>query len=162
VQTLLNNIATIQTGIFAKPEPKGDVVYLHARHFNESGRLDSELFPDLKLNNKLEKHLLQPGDVLFASKGNRNFATWYEQHDPKAVASTTFFVIRLNSKSSSLILPAYLVWFLNHPQTQQQIKQFSRGSFIPSVPKSLLCDLEIVIPPIHTQQLILEIEKLYS
>lgn len=161
MKTTLKDIATIQTGLYAQPEPSGDVVYLQVRHFDANGRLDADFFPDLKITKRIENHLLQPGDILFAAKGNRNFATWYEVHDPPAVASTTFFVIRINKEFVNLILPAYLVWFFNQPNTQLKLSQYSRGSFIPSIPKSRLVDLEVSIPSIQSQKEILSINELF-
>ena len=72
--TKLNQIASIQTGAFAETVSKGEVVYLKAKHFDENGKLNTILHPDLNINNITEKHLLKPGDVLFAAKGTKNFA----------------------------------------------------------------------------------------
>jgi len=102
LKTSLRHIASVQTGIFAKPIPEGQIVYLQAKHFNENGQLVSSLHPDLQVENISGKHLLQHGDVLFAAKGKKNFATWYESKNLPAVASTSFFVIRLNEDSQSI------------------------------------------------------------
>lgn len=153
----LEHITTIQTGVFAKPIQKGDIVYLQAKHFDKNGELTEILYPDLDANSKIEKHLLKRGDVLFAAKGSRNFAAWYENDKIPAVASTSFFVIRLHEKN---ILPGYLTWFLNHPNTQALLKGQARGSSIASISKVVLSELEIPIPYIQKQELILKIFKL--
>lgn len=155
----LKNIATIQTGVFAKPIPSGEIVYLQAKYFDENGELIGELYPDLNADGKIEKHLLKSGDVLFSAKGTKNFAACYETENIPAVASTSFFVIRLQSKE---ILPGYLTWFLNHPDTQCLIKGKAIGTSIPSISKVVLEELEIAIPSIHKQELILQIHKLQN
>ena len=153
----LQHITSIQTGVFAKPVQKGEIVYLQAKHFDENGELAEKLYPDLDSNTKIEKHLLRKGDILFAAKGSKNFAAWYENDKIPAVASTSFFVIRLNDKN---ILPGYLTWFLNHPGTQILLKGQARGSSIASISKAVLSELEIPIPTVKKQELILRIFKL--
>lgn len=160
MKTALGAIATIQTGIFAKPDTQGEIVYLQARDFNEFGQLHSILHPDLKKENVSDKHLLKTGDVLFASKGTKNFATWFESKNQPAVASTSFFVIRLKGDFRELILPGYLVWYINHPVSQKFLKGNAIGSSIVSISKVVLEQLEISIPDLQTQQAILKIAEL--
>jgi len=150
----IKDITNIQTGLFAKPSKKGDVVYLQSKHFDENGQLRSLLHPDLKSDDITSKHMLQNGDVLFAAKGTKNFAAVFENHNAPSVASTSFFVLRITDKT---ILPQFLVWFLNHPLTQEDLKRKARGTSIPSIRKSVLEDLEISIPNIENQQTILKI-----
>lgn len=157
MKTTLKDISSIQTGLFAKTDTKGDIVYLQAKHFNEQGKLNSILHADLKQDNITKKHLLRDGDVLFAAKGRKNFAAVYEEHNLPTVASTSFFVIRLIDKS---ILPEYLAWFLNHPSTQELLKSQAIGSAIVSISKSVLEKVEISLPDLQTQQAILKIWEL--
>ena len=157
MKATLKHIACIQTGVFAKPIQKGEIVYLQARHFDENGKLAATLYPDLNSNSKIDKHLLKKGDVLFAAKGTKNFATWYENEEMPAVASTSFFVIRLYDNN---LLPGYLTWFLNHPRTQTILKGQARGSSIASISKAVLSELEIPVPNIQKQELILQLFKL--
>lgn len=153
----IQHIATLQTGLFAKPLAMGEVVYLQSKHFDDQGNLLSSLHPDLLIEDISQKHLLLPGDILFAAKGTKNFAAVYEKHNPPAVASTSFFVIRL---SSSEVLPEYLAWFLNNPNTQIALKAQAMGTSIPSISKSVLEQLEIPIPSIEKQKSVVSISKL--
>jgi restriction endonuclease S subunit len=153
----IKNIAIIQTGLFAKPSGIGELVYLQSRHFDEYGQLHSVLHPDLPAEGISEKHLLKVGDVLFAAKGTKNFAAVFENHNEPSVASTSFFVIR---PTDNKVLPQYLAWFLNSHSTQALLKGQALGTSIPSISKQVLENLEITIPSIETQQVILQITKL--
>ncbi len=157
MKTLIKDIATLQTGLFAKPAGMGDIVYLQSRHFDENGQLLTTLHPDLGADGISEKHLLRGGDVLFAAKGNKNFAAVYEDHNKPAVASTSFFVLRLTGQK---VLPEYLAWFLNNHSTQATLKGQAIGTSIPSISKQVLEDLEITIPSIERQKAIIQITKL--
>jgi len=159
LKTTLKHIASIQTGFFAKPISDGEVVYLQAKHFNEAGQICAELHPDLAADTVAAKHLLRKGDVLFAAKGTKNFAAVYDI-DQRAVASTSFFVIRLENGFQQKIVPEFLAWTMNHPVAQVYLKGRAMGSSIVSISKGGLEGLEITIPPIQKQQLILNIFKL--
>lgn len=138
---------------------KGEVVYLQSKHFDEAGRLFSNLHPDLKADNITEKHLLKDGDVLFSAKGSKNIAVVFESHNSPAVASTSFFVLRHIDKK---VLPEYLAWFMNSPATQILLKRGAIGTAIPSISKQVLEVLEIPVPDLKIQEAILHITKLYK
>lgn len=157
MKTLIKDITSIQTGLFARPSDKGQVVYLQSKHFDENGKLQVELHPDLLAADISENHLLKHGDVLFAAKGTKNFAAVYESQNPPAVASTSFFVLR---PTNNKILPDYLSWFLNNPETQIVIKDKARGTAIPSIRKTVLEDLEISIPSIDKQRMVIQLSTL--
>lgn len=157
MKTLIKEITHIQTGLFAKPSDKGEVVYLQSKHFDEYGQLHAVLYPDLMADGISEKHLLKDGDVLFAAKGNKNFAAVFENHNEPSVASTSFFVLR---QTGNKVLPRYIAWFLNHTTTQNVLKEMARGTSIPSIRKSVLEDLEIVIPSLENQKIIVTLSEL--
>jgi hypothetical protein len=153
----VGHIARIQTGVFAKPAETGEIVYLQARHFDEHGSLLGELYPDLPSAEVSDKHLLKGGDVLFAAKGVKNFATVYESHNLPAVASTSFLVLRINQQE---IIPEYLAWFLNLDDTMGKLRVLAKGTSIPSITKADMMALEIPLIPISRQQQIVHLQKL--
>ena len=156
LKTTIKNITKIQTGLFAQPSSLGEIVYIQAKHFDELGNLNDMLYPDLPNSAVSQNHILQNGDVLYAAKGTKNFAVLYDAELGKAVASTSFFVIRLKVNN---ILPAYLTWFLNNIRTQSYLKSQAIGSSTPSISKQVLENLEIIIPALEQQKIILEITK---
>ena len=153
----IKHIANIQTGVFAKPVSKGEVAYLQPKYYNKGGVLITKLIPDLKDTAINTNHLLRKGDVIFSAKGLKNFAATIKEEMLPAAASTSFFVIRLNDQN---ILPEFLTWFLNHPNTLRLLKAKARGTSIVSIAKSVLADLEIYVPDIEKQKLILKIHNL--
>ena len=157
---LLKEIANISTGIFASPIADGDVVYLQIKHFNENGFLADHVTPDLPINNQTEKHLLSEGDILFIAKGTKNTAILFNENYGQCVASSTFLVVKLMDGYKNVITPEYLCWFINLQKTQEYIKTKARGSSMPSVSKVELQDLEILIPSLEKQRLIVKINAL--
>ena len=106
--------------------------------------------------------MLEPGDVLFASKGTKNFAAIYEHKNIPAVASTSFFVIRIKDDFKEKVLPEYLRWFMNQPLSQKFLQGKAIGTSIASISKSVLSELEILLPTIEKQKAILEINELHT
>lgn len=151
---LIKNTANLQTGLFAKPSRNGDWIYLQSRYFDEDGQLNTPLHPDLISEGFSEKHLLQTGDVLFTAKGMKNVAIVFKGFNFPTVASTSFFILR---SGNDALLPEYLAWFLNHPETQKILKEKAKGTSIPSIRKSDLENIEIIIPDINKQKLIVKI-----
>lgn len=153
----LKEIAVIQTGVFARPKTSGEVVYLQAKDFDQNGSLTAQIQPGLKFGDVSQKHLLKPGDVLFAAKGSKNFAAVYESHNPPAVASTSFFVIRL---ITGQCLPGFLGWYLNSQPALSYLKELAKGTSIPSISKQVLESVVVPLPPLAKQQTILDISAL--
>lgn len=156
----LREIASIHTGVFAKPVVTGEIVYIQAKHFDGNGNLISTLHPDLNQEVISENHLLKHGDILFAAKGTKNFAAYYESKNQPAVASTSFFVIRIQENFQDKIIPEYLRWYLNNPNSQKFLKGRAIGSSMVSISKSVLKELGITIPDLQIQKTILNITHL--
>jgi restriction endonuclease S subunit len=157
LRVLLKDIAEIQTGVFAKPNVEGEIVCLQANDFDENGHHLGYWEPTILLSSLNPKHLLNKGDVLFAAKGSKNFAAVRSSDHPLAVASTSFFVIRLLSAD---ILPEYVKWFLNQPDTIIRLKSEAKGTSIPSISKKSLEQVQIPLIPLYKQNLILKIDQL--
>jgi len=156
----LSNIVTFQSGIYEKPEPSADTLYLQAVHFDRTGRFDNNVFPQLKLNSKIERHLLQHNDLLFAAKGLNNFAVVYHTRIGKAVASSSFIVLRLFENAKQFILPEYLAWFISHDKKVKLMHGQQLGTTIPSINMKQLAELEINIPPFEIQDKIVRVQRL--
>lgn len=155
--TTLEHIANIRTGVFAKPNTEGEIVYLQLKYFDENGVLVSNLHPDLKYEDVAEKHLLRQGDVLFATKGSKNFAAKFENRNHPSAASTSFFIISMKESFKNKIIPDFLVWYINDSRSQSYLKNKAIGTSVVSISKKVLEKLEIPIPDLSLQQMILKI-----
>jgi restriction endonuclease S subunit len=154
----LKNIGTVQTGIYEQPQPFGEVYYIQARHFDNNHQLTDSIKPELPYFPKLENHFLRKGDIIIASKGKDNFSVAYQGKLQPVVASSTFLVIRLQDIEKTI--PEYISWYLNLHKTQRILQGNSKGTSLPSITKSDVEDLEIPIPTVIKQELILKIESL--
>ncbi len=154
----LNEICSIQTGVYGRTSPTGNAIYLQLRHFDEYGNLDVRLKPDFSVGSAHWNHLLQDGDILFAAKGVRNTAFTYKPSFGSAVASSSFLVLRL--KNSGIITPEYLAWYINNPRSQEFLRTKAKGSTPASITVTALGDLSVNIPSLEMQHKILHVHEL--
>ena len=151
----LKRIADIQSGVYIRNLPvKRGVAYLQVKDLMMPA-------PDLTATKveympKLEKYMLQRGDLLFAGKGANHLCKVFD-HDIPAIPSTTLYYIRLHS---DVVSPQYLCWYLNHPKVVAAIKTVQVGSGTPLIHKPTLENLEIIIPDKETQQRIVALSEL--
>lgn len=148
--------------MYAQPDILADTLYLQGNHFTTSGDLAASVKPQIKLSDKHRRHLLQNDDLLFAAKGLNNFAVVYHNSIGQAVASSSFIIIRLENQYRQLVLPEYLAWYINNSKQIDIFHKAKATTTIPSISISQLSQLEINIPEISTQELILNIQRLRS
>lgn len=154
----IRDIAAIRSGAYMKEVPNGEVCYLQVSDFDKVDGEFLHLKPTLGYDGKTENHLLSEGDLLFAAKGTSNFCAVFHKEMGKAVASSSFLVIRIINRT--LITPDYLCWILNREDTLAFFKVNAIGTSIPSIGKALVEEYEIDIPPIQVQRKIMEISRL--
>ena len=98
-KTNIKELAEILSGVYEKTTPDGEVAYIQTKDCTDS--VNTRYASRVSLAPKIQKNLLQEGDILFAAKGG-NFSSVVFRGQKKAVASTSFFVIRLKT---SAVLP---------------------------------------------------------
>lgn len=158
----LSDIAHFQSGVYAKPGIDPDILYLQSVHFSNFGEFNSSVRPVLKRDYGLTNHLLNEGDILFAAKGLNNFAVVYQKTIGQAVASSSFIVLRINSKYGSSISPEFLAWLLSHDKQVKLLHSKQLGTTIPSISIAQLKEITITIPPVDVQHKIVAVQKLHE
>ncbi len=103
-----------------------------------------------------ESNYLQKGDVIFAAKGSNNIASVFNA-DIKALASSVFFIIRLNSQ---LALPHYVAWYINSKLGQSYINSVKDSSTTVNIKKKDLEKLPISLPKLEKQSQIAALAEL--
>lgn len=59
------------------------------------------------------------------------------------------------------VLPDYLAWYLNHPDTERAMRGLVVGSKLPFLPLSAVRQLEVELPPLEVQQRIVAVHTLH-
>lgn len=153
----LNQIVEIKFGPYIKDKQTDGVKYLSASHFDNDANLslfDENSYVDKV---KVEGDILIEGDVLLTGKGNRLFAWEYKTEYGKCVASSLFYVIKVDV---TIVLPEYFTLLMNTSRIIHQLELISGGATVPSIPKKELLELEITIPSLTEQKKVIKATRL--
>lgn len=156
---LLSEITEITTGLNYKQKDLSDnpmaIPLIQVKDI-QNNTLDKNTV--IKINKECTdpRLMLQNRDIIFAAKGNRNFAYHYRGELDKATPSSTFFIIRLKRNN---VLPEYLTWYLNSKPAQDFFRDSVHGTFIPSISKAVISKMDVPVPDINTQQIIIKLNS---
>lgn len=104
------------------------------------------------LTGQKRPNFLREGDVLFMAKGARNYAIAVKEIPENTVCTPNFYHLRIKSEGG--LTPEFLAWQLNHRDAQRYFAACSQGSVSPSITKSQLGELPLVVPPLDRQNLL--------
>ena len=156
----LAEIADIQMGYpfrtAVKPVDGGTLAVVQMKDVDESAGLIPEAC--LRIQDeprRYEKHLLQVGDVLLQSRGSK-FPSVVFDKPLYAVAALGLIVIRPREK----VLPVYLSWLLNQARVREALRAVAQGTYIPFLSKADVEGLNVSLPPLETQQRVVEVDRL--
>jgi len=149
---------SIKTAIINDPSGTHQIVL--AKHLPEFGsyRYDPQHEHRLLPKTRVDKYLLSPGSVLFMSRGVLNRAVLIESVPEPALASASFYILKLKEG----VEPGYLAWCLNQEPVQAKIAEIRTGAGTPFVPRADLSMLKIVLPPLEIQRKIAAISDLLA
>jgi len=158
----ITEVADIQLGyqFRKKIEPVGDGTHwvIQIRDFNESHLLNKEALSRVRIDKPSEQYLIHQGDVLFLSRGHRNWAAAIVDDLKDTVAVSHFFVIK---RKNATILPEYLAWYINQSPAQEYLHNIARrGTHMPLVTLSAFKGLTVEVPDMATQHQIVELSRL--
>lgn len=157
----IDKIADIQVGFQfrerVQPDPDGRIGVIQIKDIPDRRRLTTDTIDRLTLNKPHEAYLVRRGDVLFLSRGHKQFAVAIETDLDDTIASGYFYILRIDPAQ---ILPAYLAWYLNQQPMQDQYKQLAKGTHMPFVSMAEFRELEVPIPPLAIQDRIVVLAAL--
>jgi len=138
-------------------DPLGDVHVVQSSDIKESGRVSSDDLIAVKGTKIKSDHHLRPGTLLVKSRGTNYSASLFDLTGITAVAAYHFIVVTITSQD---IVPGYVCWYINRPETQYQLSLQASGSYIKALSAKALENLPIPIPPLSQQELIINVNRL--
>ncbi|MEO1537908.1 MAG: restriction endonuclease subunit S [Pseudomonadota bacterium] len=113
-----------------------------------------------KLEGKLDRYVVAPGDVLFRSRGDNNTALVAAGGaSDRAIALLPLIILRAHK---DVVMPDFLMWLINQPEAQRYLNTCARGTKLRMIPRDCLEKLPISIPDLETQKLVVEVSRLAS
>lgn len=132
----------------------GSIAVIQMRNV-EDGSVDWKSLVRVTLPSKRPPDLLVRGDVIFTTRGRRNFALALADIPSAAVCSPHFFVIQVNEPE--YLRPEFLAWQINQKPAQEHLQQAATGSYVLNITRGAIESLPIRIPPLDVQSTIVEL-----
>jgi len=138
-------------------DPKGNVRVIQPKDIENNGVLNMQhlcrvCMPVLKPNQQLIK-----GDVLLTSRGKFISAVYSKSMKKKCVASGSLLVLRVQENKA--VLPEYLALYFNSKKGQRAFQRIMECSTIPSLNRSRLEEMKLMVPDLTTQKKLVALEQ---
>lgn len=157
----LKKIASIQMGYSFRTRldfmDQGQISVIQMKDLNDENRVDCKELMRVDMNTVKKHHFVRPGDIVFRSRGQVTTAAILTQDPGPAVVSAPLLRIRVDQ---NVVLPDYLVWYINHPSSQAFLSSRAKGTSLKMISKQALESLEVTVPPIEKQRAIAELAVL--
>jgi hypothetical protein len=156
----LSELADVRSGYTFRGalehDPSGDVRVLQIKDLRQNAAIEPDTLAAVTWDARTVPPRLQSGDIAVIARGDTNKAVLYAG-EQSVVATSQFFVV---SATRSEVLPAYLCWLINLPQSQRSLER--SGSAIQAISKASLMDMQIPLPPLATQQRLIALQAVWN
>jgi hypothetical protein len=126
----------------------GGVAVVQMRNVDPDRGVDWAGLAAVELPPARKTDFLKRGDVIFSTRGARNYGVVLAVVPVPAVCSPHFFVIRTRSRR---VDPDFLAWQINQAPAQEYFQREATGSHILNIKREVLERLEVVVPPLAQQ-----------
>lgn len=161
MKTTLNEITNTQVGYPFRTRlesmENGSVSVIQMKNLTDSNQVRCDQLAKIDMDAPKGHHLVRPGDLIFRSRGLTSTSALLLDDPGVAVLAAPLLRIRITSNS---ILPEYLNWFISQPPAQSYFASCAEGTSLKMISKQSLENLEVSVPSIARQRLIVEMASL--
>lgn len=155
----LKEIADISAGYplrgSADALPEGNVPLVQLKNVDPEAGIDWDEVMHVQLPPARKPKWLTDNDVIFASRGTRNYAYAISGGPEHSVCSPHFFV--LSVKDAAHVNPEFLAWQINQKPAQDYLQRSAVGTqAIMTIRRPAVESLPLVLPPVREQNLIVK------
>lgn len=157
----LSSIAKISLGqtFREKAEATSDesgIRLIQIKDIREGAFFDAQELPFAEIDPAKVKATLAFGDVLLPLRGNRSEAMIYSVSNSDILVTTTNQVAVIRAEGQG-VSSAYFHWYLNSPFGRRALDSIRGGATIPNISIKNLSEIEVPIPSVEDQSMILKI-----
>ncbi|HYS42706.1 MAG TPA: hypothetical protein VEM32_01890 [Geobacteraceae bacterium] len=157
----LGKIASIQTGYSFRSRLEsmntGAIAVIQMKDLSSTNRVCCDELVRLDMEIPKIHHLVKPGDLIFRSRGLTTSSALLADDPGAAVLAAPLLRIRVTSKR---ILPEYLNWFISQLPAQSYFASCAEGTSLKMISKQSLENLDVFVPSVARQRLIVEVTTL--
>lgn len=161
MKALLSDISEIQVGYQSREginaQSDGSHCLIQSRDFDKLHQVQWSNLTRFTPSGAITKSEIRQRDILFLARGQENFAFLISHDTRNVLASNSFYTLRVRTE---VVLPEFLLWWLNQTPAQEYIKLNRSGSSLPFLSVTALSRLEVPILEFEIQRKIGELELL--
>lgn len=161
VKTLLKDIATVQMGFSFRSRleslQSGEVGIIQMKDLTDENIVNCENLSHVDMGKFSESHLVRKGDLIFRSRSLTSTSAILSDDPGRVVVSAPLLRIRI---TSPYIIPEYLNWFISQLPAQIFLASHARGSTQKMISKDALEMLQVDMPPLEKQKMIVTLAAL--
>lgn len=139
---------------------EGGVAVIQMKDLLDDNTVGCDHLAKINMENMKEHHLVQKGDLVFRSRGSLTTAAILTKNPGKAVVAAPLLVIRVTNPEKTL--PEYLNWYISQQDAQIYFNSQGNVSAQKMISKESLENLEVNLPSLEIQKIIIELAKLSS
>lgn len=161
MKVVLKNIADVQAGFSFRARLEsmetGSIAVIQMKDLTDSNQVRCKELARVDMDTPKAHHLVRPGDLIFRSRGLTSTSALLMDDPGVAVLAAPLLRIRITSNS---ILPEYLNWYISQPPAQSYFASCAEGTALKMISKQSLENLEVFVPSLAKQRLVVEIASL--
>lgn len=158
----LRDYAQIYTGYTfrgsLKGRTQGNTAIIQTGDATQAGIAQPEKLARIDVAQLEEHYLLRPGDIIFRARGMSNTCALITEPLERTICIAPLVFIRIAVPHE--LLPAYLQWFINLPDTQKHIATFAHGASVRMVSVAAMLGMELLVPTPGSQKAIVATSQL--
>lgn len=154
----LGQIASVQMGYSFRSRvdliESGAIAVIQMKDLTHENVVDISDLARTEIYNLADHHLVNPGDLIFRSRGQVLQSAILTVSPGRAVLAAPLLRIRVTGNS---VLAEYLNWYINQVPAQYQLARHASGTAQQMIGIQTLLDLEVALPPIELQKKVCQI-----
>ncbi len=161
MKVVLRDIASVQSGYSFRSRlesmDSGTVAVIQMKDLASDNKVNCDELVRLDMEIPKEHHLVRSGDLIFRSRGLTSNSALLVDDPGDAILAAPLLRIRI---TNDCIMPAYLNWFISQRPAQVYLASCSEGTSLKMISKLSLENLEVVVPSLQQQRMIVELASL--
>jgi restriction endonuclease S subunit len=136
----------------------GDVSVIQMKDLRDDHTVDLGALVKINMREVKAHHLVRKGDLILRSRGLVTTSAIVVEELDNAVVAAPLLRIRIDHPGR--VLPEYLNWYINQREAQQFLDSRAIGTAQKMIGKEALDQLEVFLPSLERQQLIVDMASL--
>ncbi len=165
----LSDAAAVEMGYSfrsrVQPSRQGNVAIIQMRDLREDTSVDTTGLARIPMGRVRERQRVQPGDLVFRSRGNHTTAAIVDELPPPETAEAVIVaapLLRIRVTCRETLLPEYLCWYIEQRAAQNYLARRAHGSTgLLMIDRRTLETLPVTVPAWERQKRIVQIARLH-